>query len=213
MSAGGLGEVRLARVRGEAVLVATGLLLVAAAMALPALMGARVVWLPLKVRVPLAAGLVVVGGVLVYLGLSRIARKTGWTMLLEGFGAWLLSSLVAAVLFAHSGWASTLQWVGLASTEADEVSVILYSVLATIIGVLFLFTAAASLAPSMHLARNLFRASPLIDHAVFVYKLASVLSIIVYPLAAVAAALASIGLALAASEGRVAVRAAVAGSE
>ena len=208
--ASGLGEVRQASVKGEAVLAGAGFILSGLGFLLPALLGARVVSLSLWARLPLTLALVLVGGLLVYVGYRRVALRTGWTPLLEGVGGWIFFSLIAAALFAHSGWTMMLQWVGMVIIGVDEAAAILYSVLAAIIGLLMLFIAASSIASSTYLARNLFKAPVLMDHAMFVYKVSAVLSALVYPLVGVAAALAAIGASLIASPGLVVVRATVA---
>ncbi len=207
--ASGLGEVRQASVRGEAFLAGLGFVLAGVGFLVPALLGARVVSLSLPARLAASVAPVLVGGLLVYYAYRRVALRTGWTPLLEGVGGWLFFSLIASVFFAHSGWTMPLQWVRMVIGGVDDVAAILYAVLAAILGLLMVFIAASSLAPSVYLARNLFRASTLMDHAMFVYKVSSVLSALVYPLVGVAAALAAIGGSLIASPGQVAVRASV----
>ncbi len=213
--AGGLGEVKLVNVKKDILLASIGFVLAGLGLLLVPLMGARVVWIPNTVdvgpvsvpaRVAAIALLVLVGFIMVYKGFSNVAKKTGWTLLLEGLTSWGFLLFLAAIFYGYTGWTAMLWWVGLVDQAADQVANVLISLLLAIIGMVVLFVSVSSITPSIQLASNLFRTDDLAESALTAYKASSALALTVYPIIGAAASLIMIGFSLASASGSVPVR-------
>ncbi len=147
------------------------------------------------------------GGLLVLYSMNSAARKTGWTLLVEGVGGWLSLGFIAVLSFAVGGWSMMLQWVGLAGKNAPN---ILYAVVEAVVGMIFLFLGVTGISASLILVGNLFGHKEVVEAADFTSRLAAALSFMVYPLAAVAAASLAVAAVLLTSEARLPIREAVA---
>lgn len=211
-----LGEVKFVNVRRDVLLASIGFVITGLGVVLIPFMGAKVLWLPntvekgpvpVPVRVSVVAIPVIVGFALIYKGFSNVARKSGWSLLLEGLASWGFLLFIASVFYGHSGWTAMLWWVGLVRPAEDQVANVLISMILAVTATVILFLSASSLTPSVQLAYNLFRTDDLAESALTVYKVSATLSLTVYPIIGVAAALIMIGFSLASARGEVPVRA------
>ncbi|GAB6148474.1 hypothetical protein JCM10135_10160 [Stetteria hydrogenophila] len=214
----GLGEVKTVDVGRSLRLASTGFALSGLGLLLAPLMGAGVLWvpnvarvgsLPVPERAVIATLPVLLGFLMVYKGFSDVARRSGWTLLLEGLASWGILLFSASLFYGYTGWTAMLWWVGLVDPETGQTANVLVSLLLAIIGSIALYLSASSITPSINLAYNLFKADDLVPSALTVYKISSAVSLTVYPLIGAAASLVMIGVSLATANRQVPVRVAL----